>query len=244
MTSSTTAQTSAPGNAPISQSRRAAQARLAAPIAAVALAIIALLAFSGATEPTLADRLTLLFLGLVALVCAFSPARHFFNERRDAATFALAVSFFIIYSLARRAGPSEGWELNFAILPDDSFRISWAARAALLGAFLSVAMARYQMSSFARALLGAALLIGALSLGTFLFLSRFYTVGSTEILDPKPLADVLLQCVEYGAVGVLCAVVGADDRMRPLVMKILPFLLLALWAKHQFGAAPVEEDEE
>jgi hypothetical protein len=210
----------------------------------LSMVLLALLAFDPfkIIEPTPADKITLLFLGFTAAVLFWTPLRRNF-ESADAATFALAAAFFIIYGLARRAGPDEGWALRFSALPDDVFTISWAARIALAGALISAAMSRQRMSLFVRAALGACLIIGLFSLGIFLFLSRMYPVGATEVLDPTPLVHLLMQLIEYGAVAILCGVVGADLTARRIALKVLPLLLLALWARHQFAAAPIEEDE-
>ena len=40
---------------------------------------------------------------------------------------------FVVYSLARQAGPREGWAFHLTILPDDSFAIGYAAEQILLG---------------------------------------------------------------------------------------------------------------
>ncbi|HEX8550250.1 MAG TPA: hypothetical protein VF681_01715 [Abditibacteriaceae bacterium] len=215
-------------------------------IAAGTLLLLALLAFDplrvGDTASP-ADKITLLFLAICAAVCGWTPLRRHF-QNADAATFTLAAAWFIIYAVARRGGPSEGWALHFVALPDSSFPISYAARIAVIGALTAAAMNRRTLSSFTRAALGAFLVLGIFVLGTFLFLARFYQIGEVDApLNPVPLVHTLLQLIEYGAVATLCGVAAGDARVRDGLLKVLPALLLALWARHYF-AAPVEEADE
>lgn len=214
--------------------------------ATLALAFIVALAFSGAAEPSLADRLTLLVLGLSGALCFWTPLLRFFEERADAATFALTLAMFVVYGMARRAAPTAetGWVLQFPLLPDDTFAVSWAARVAVLGALISMPLWLRHMNGWTRAILGALAIIAALGLGSFAFLRGFYTVGATEVLNPKPLADTLLQIVEYGALALLCSAVCAQAPSRRRVLRLLPLVLLALWVRHQFFPAPPPPEDE
>ncbi|MDQ3813900.1 MAG: hypothetical protein M3347_08110, partial [Armatimonadota bacterium] len=150
---------------------------------------------------------------------------------------------FIVYGLARRAGPEEGWALTFSALPDDRFVISYAARCVLIGALLTAPAWLRNISGWTRALLIGLILIAALALFSFLFLYRHYPAGPTETLDPTPLPHLALQIVEYGSLALLCNVVGAHPPLRRLVLRLLPLALLTLWARHQFMAPPPVEEE-
>jgi hypothetical protein len=208
------------------------------------LAVVTVLAFSLASEPTPADRVTLLTLAVLGAVCFWTPLLRYFNERPDAATFALTAALFIVYGIARRAGPDEGWALRLAALPDDPFIISWAARVVVLGAILAAPLWWRQVSFWTRSLLTASAIVLAIGLGTFVFLRRYYPpVAETEIVNPKLLVDVVLQAVEYSALALLCNAVCLHPTARRWALRALPLVLLALWARHQF-APPVETEGE
>jgi len=213
-------------------------------LAAFALIAVFGLAFLNAAEPTLADRVTLLALGVIAAILFWTPlARHLENQQNVAA-FALTAAMFIVYGMARRVGPESGWALHFSALPGDEFVISYAARIVLLGALLSAPAWGRHLSGWARSLLLTTAVLALLAIGSFLLLRRFYEVGPTTTLDPTPLPNLGLQIVEYGALALLCDAATKHPWTRRLVLRVLPLALLALWARHQFMAAPpVEEDE-
>jgi len=212
-------------------------------IALAALAVIALLALNNVSQPSSADRATLLFLALAGAICLLTPLRRHF-ESADAATFALAAAFFIVYTLARNAGPDEGWTLNFRLLPDLPIVVSWAARVAVGGALLSL-IARPRFAGLTRALLAAMLLLAVVGAVMFNFLAYYYTVGTTGSakVNPEFLILPMLQIVEFGAVALLCNAVAADPVTRRLAMRALPLVLFCLWARHQFGPEYVEPEE-
>ena len=214
-------------------------------VAAFTLLLLALLAFDPFRVggiASVADKVSLLFLAVCAAVFFWTPLRRHF-QNADAATFAFAVAWFVIYGIAARGGPAEGFELRFAAL-ESSFPISYAARIAVVGALTAAALNRRALSAFARAALGAFLVLGVFVLGSFLLLARFYPVGETAQLNPRPLVHTLLQLIEYGAVATLCAVAAAETRVREVLFKLLPPLLLALWLRHHFAAPIAEDDEE
>ena len=227
-------------------------------VALAALAFIALLAFSGASRPELSDKIALLFLAITATVCIVTPLRAFFDSRADAATFALIAAFFVIYGIARHAGPEEGtsftllrwtkfkmhWpSLHLALLPESPIAIPWAAYISVIGALLVLVLARRAPSPPARALLAAVAVVGAIGIGIFRFLGSYYPVGATEVVNPEPLVYALMQIIEFGAVAILCSAVASHTTTRRLALRALPILLFTLWARHQFGPAPVEEDD-
>lgn len=212
-------------------------------IAALAIGLIMALAFTNAAQPSLADRVTLLSLGLAGAICFWTPLRRHFEERADAAAFALTLALFVVYAMARRAGPEHGWVLRFPLLPDDEFAVSWAARVAVVGALAATPGWIGNLNGWTRAVLAALLVVALLGLGSFTFLRGFYPVGTTEILDPKPLAVALMQVVEYGALALVCGAACAHDGTRRTLLRVLPLAILALWARHQFFPAPPPPEE-
>jgi uncharacterized membrane protein YqjE len=69
---------------------RAGSQQLAlASFAILALLALCFLALAPAVQPTLADRLTFLLLGLGAVLCFWTPLLRAFEEHSQAATFAV-----------------------------------------------------------------------------------------------------------------------------------------------------------
>lgn len=197
-----------------------------------------------APDASLPDRATLLFLAICAIGAQIPVVWNRIQNSQNGATWAFTSAFFVLFHLADRAGPREGFALPFSLAPDDGFVISYATRIAILGALLSLPLwaKKGGPQRFVVAGLG---LVGALGFGTFWFLSQFYEVGATETLDPTPLATLVLQMLGYGALALCCRAVATQNQTRNWMWRILPVILLAVWARHQFSpiAAPVEEDE-
>jgi hypothetical protein len=216
----------------------------AAPVSALALAAIFALAFSGGVAPTSADKVTLLFLGVLALAMWLPQTRvQTLLRRADASSFSLTAALFIVYGLAR-GGLQSSLTLHFSLL-EDRLPVSYAALLAVGGALLSAPSWWKFRSGWTNALLCALALISLFAAGSFWFLGRYLTVGETEELDPRPMIVTLIQVVEYAALSLCCAAVCAHEKSRVLALRALPFLLLLLWARHTFFAAPlpVEADE-
>lgn len=192
-------------------------------------------------DAMLAEKTVLLFLAAVFLV-ALVPALHRRLMERDAATFALLSAFFVLFHLAERAGPREGWSLQFAVLPDDQFPISYALRMVFVGALATFPL-WWKGGGPQRFILAALLLIGVIGAASFGLLARFYPVGPTETLDPTPLPTLFLQIVGYASVAALCRAVTASPATRALALRALPFVLLLILAKFQFLPAPVPVEE-
>lgn len=217
-------------------------------LAALPLLLIIALAFDGDVRATPADRAALLFLAVVAAIFFYSPARKYFEHRgaesHNAATFAMTAALFVIYNLARRAGPEEGASMKFAFLPDDEFVIPYAAMIVVIGTLATLPLGFKTIGGYTRSLLTGALILGLLALGSFRLLSGYYKIGVTETLDPTPLIHMLFQLVEYAALALLCSIATAHQKMRIWLLRAAPLVLLALWARHHFAAPPpVEEDE-
>jgi hypothetical protein len=74
-----------------------------------------------------------------------------------------------------------------------------------------------------------------------------FLVGVTEgtqFLIPTPLVTTLLQLVEYVALGILCSAATAHPAARRWILRLLPLVLLALWARHHWALPVVEEEDE
>lgn len=191
------------------------------------------------------EKLTLLFLAVCFLVALIPPFARRLIEDRDAATWALMVVGVILFHLAERAGPraGEGFGINWALTPDDPLAISYAMRAVVFGALLS-AGAWAAGGGPVRAFVAGVMGLGLIGTGMFWLLGRYYSVGVTETLDPTPLGTLLVQIIGYACV-VLCArAATATPALRSTLLKIVPFLLLVVWARHQFApiAAIVEAE--
>lgn len=218
--------------------------------AAIILLLLSGLAFAAGAKPSSADTLSLLFLGLVGSLSWVPSLRKKLVASRDAATFFLIFAAVLIFQLAERAGPADGWALRLPVLPDDVFVMSYATRLAVLGALIGLPTLWSRSgaetdgtSGPEKYLLAALVLVGALGAATFWYLSRFYAVGPTEILDPTPMATLILQVVGYGGLAITCRAAVQCEKMRAWIFQLLPLVLIALWARHTFVAAPVEVDE-
>jgi hypothetical protein len=221
-------------------------------VATIALGLLVALAF-GNVQPSPADKATLLFLAVSALLAGWTPlSSHFEDEtngvpRRgahNAATFFLAAALFVVYSMARNGGPEEGWSLRFAFLPDDVFVVPYSARIAVIGALIALPLGLKVLSAWTKAVWITLIILGSIALFSFRLLSGYYPVGVTETLDPTPLVQTWMQVIEYASLAFLCSSATAHPAARRWILRVLPLVLLALWARHQWGPAPqIEEDE-
>lgn len=214
--------------------------------ALLGVALLALFPDPRLLPPTalLPEKTALFCLAAAFLVALAPPLQRRLLANRDAATFALLAAFFVLFHLAERAGPREGFSLRLSLLPDDQFPLSYALRLTVLGAILSFP-AWWKSGGPQRFILAALLLMGTLGSGIFYFLARFYTVGPTETLDPTPLATLFLQILGYGALAALCRAVTASPATSRVLLRSMPLILALVWAKLHFFPAPlpVEEDE-
>ena len=219
--------------------------------ALLALAIVSALALF--PDPRLlkpdqmsSEKITLLFL-FVCFAVALAPAlQRRLTQDRDAATWALLVAGTILFHLADRAGPraGEGFGLHWALTPDDPLAISYAMRAVVGGALLSLP-AWIRGGAPDRALVGGLLLLSVLGVGAFWLLWRFYPVGITEKLDPTSLGTLAVQIVAYACLALCARAATLTQTTRGLLFKIVPVVLLIVWARHQFAPipAPIEADQ-
>jgi type IV secretory pathway VirB2 component (pilin) len=213
-------------------------------LALLTLVALCLLSLAPTVQPTLADRLTFLLLAITGAVCFWTRGSAFFEERADAATFAVTLAMFVVYGLARQALPDTGWTMNINLLPDTPQTLPVAGLVAIAGAVFTAPLWWRNRNGWTRALLAAIVVVAVLGTAMFWFLGRYYTVGETEVLDPTPLVRLLMQTVEFAALALVCSAACALTATRRILLRVLPVVLLALWARHQFFPAPIVEEAE
>ncbi len=222
-------------------------------LASACLGAIALLACAPSVQASAGDRAALLFLAFAAALWAYTPLNRQWNRAgeddagaRNAALVAVLAAASVLYPLARRFAtpvPEQGGlALRFAGL-EEGFPISYAAVLAVVGALVVLIPTWRAASGLSRAVALALSCVAFFAWFSFRLLAPFYPVGATEVLDPTPLAHVGMQVVEFGALAILCHASVAHPGARRWVLRLLPLVLLAVWARHQFGAPPAEDEE-
>lgn len=188
------------------------------------------------------DRATLWFLMVCALALQIPPLRKRLLGSLDGATWVLLCAFFVLFHIADRAGPVEGFALKLGFAPDDPVVVSWAARIVCIGALLSFPLWLKRGGVERFVLLGLGL-VGAFGLGMFWLLSHFYKVD-LDNLAPGPMVSLLVQIVSYAALALCCRAAVQNERVRALVLWALPFLLFVAAARHSFAPIPVPKSDE
>lgn len=207
----------------------------------MALVIICGLAFIPSTI-ALADKTALFAVGLAGAIFAWTPLIRQIQYSPQRSAFFLTAAMFLIYGIARTAGPNDGFSLQFAALPGDKFVVPYSAYIVVFTAILTGPYWWFHRFNSTYALLSGIVLVGVLSFFSFLLLKCFFPAGTTEILDPTPLPTLSMLLVEYGSVALLCHAVAARRQTRRLALRILPITMLVLAARHQFF--PAAEDGE
>ncbi len=220
---------------------------MASPLAILTLLGVAILALfpDAALLPAsarLAEKSALLFLAATFFIALVPALQKRIVARRDAATFLLLCAFFVLFQIADRAGPRQGFSLQFAALSGDLFSVSYALRLAVVGALVSFP-AWFRDGGPERFIFAALLLIGVLGLGSFWFLARFYKVGVTETLDPTFIPTLFLQVLGFGAIAALCRAATASPKWTRLIFCGMPFVLLLVWAKMQLVPLPAPAED-
>ncbi len=221
--------------------RNSTRETLFAQIAFVALVVVCGLAFIPSTI-ALADKTALFAVGFAGAIFVWTPLIRQIQCSPQRSAFFLTAAMFLIYGIARTAGPEEGFSLQFAALPGDKFVIPYSAYVVIFTAILTGPYWWFHRLNSTYALLGGIVLVGGLSFFSFFLLRRFFPAGTTEILDPTPLPSLSMLLVEYSCVALLCHAVAARRRTRRLALRVLPAMMLALAARHQFF--PATEDGE
>jgi len=217
---------------------------LPALLALLGVAVLALFPDAHALNSSLMapDRAALWFLFLSALVCQMPSVMRRLRESRDIALWALLCAMFVLFQIAQRAGPREGFSLHFGWAPDDPVVVAWATWLVVVGALLSLPLWIRRNGAERFVLLGLGL-VALFGFGMFRLLGKYYPLGATETLDPSPMASLVGQIVSYAALALCCRAAVEEERARLLVLRALPLLLFVVAARHQFAPihAPVQE---
>jgi phosphoglycerol transferase MdoB-like AlkP superfamily enzyme len=220
-------------------------------IAALGLLVVVLLAFLPGSRPVPADRLTVLFLAICALVCFWTPLRQHFETERNAATYALMAAMFVIYGIARQAPPEDHLALTivdnkvgfkFSADPEGLLQyISFAARVVILCAIVTTPLLWRHLAEWTKALLLTIALLAVLAAASYFFLASRYPVGVTEVLDPTPGVQFAVQLIEYGALALLCNFATVHPTVRRVALRVLGPALIVMFVRYQAMPAPKAE---
>ena len=223
-----------------SRSDRTPQEAIVASFALCILLLICVLAcFTPSAKVVLADKITFLFLAVV-FTLFWSPLLKVLEAQSGGGCFMLTAAMFVVYSMARRVVPENGWSMRFAGMPDDDYIFPSSAYLVVVSAmFTSPFWWRYR-NNWTRALLSGIAIVAALAGFSFWLLSRYYPVGTALKLDPSALPNLFLMLIEYSCLALLCRAVGAYSPTRRFALRVLPLLLLALWSRFHF--IPTEGD--
>ena len=189
------------------------------------------------------DRATLWFLLLCYLIAQVPPLFARLRASRDASTWALVCAFFLLFHLADRAGPRDGWSLTLPFAPDDPLAISYATRIIVLGALASFPM-WLRRGGPEKAILVALGIVGVFGLGMFFFLGNYFPIGADKTLAPLPMATLISQILSYGALAICCRAVTENERVRTLLLRAVPVTLLIVAMRHQFMPIPAPPEDE
>lgn len=202
--------------------------------AAGALWLVGVLALLPDVSGDVSVPFTLLTLALTALIICWTPVFEKLQENPDAATFCVTAAMFIIYGLARRFDGGFDLTVHSGIFAGDEYSLSPAAILVFAGAVLSAPSWLGRFHGWAKAVIAALLALAVLGFGGFWFLSRYYTAGPTEILDPTPLLPLVMNLLEFFFLALVCVAACAGVQTRKVLLRSLPILLILLWGRHAF----------
>ncbi len=214
--------------------------------ALLGIAILALFPDPRLLPPTalLPEKTALLFLAALFVVALVPSLHRKLSENRDAATFAFLCAFSCCFTSPNALARAKAFRCGSRCCPKTNFRFPTRFDSRFWARFCR--FRRGGKAAGQRRFIVAALgLIGALGVGSFWFLARFYAVGPTETLDPTPLATLFLQILGYGALAALCRAATNSPATTRVLLRLMPLLLALVWAKLHFFPAPLpaEEDE-
>ncbi len=189
------------------------------------------------------DRAALWFLLVCALVLQIPALWKRLVQSRDGATWVLLCAAFVLFQIAERAGPREGFALTFGFDLEKPPVVSWATGAVVLGALCSLPM-WIKKGGVERFVWAGLALVGVFGWGMFRLLSEYFKVGETETLAPLPMATLLLQIASYGALALCCRAAVESERMRASILRALPIVLLLVAARHTFAPIPAPKTDE
>lgn len=214
---------------------------LFAQVALLALTVVCALAFIP-SNVALADKTALFAVGFAGALFCWTPLARQVKYSPQRTAFILTATMFLVYGVARLAGPNEGFALQFAALAGDKFVVPYSAYVVVFAAIVTGPYWWFHCLNWTRCLLIGIGLVAVLSYLSFFLLQRHYPWGVTEILDPTPLPLLSMQLIEYASVALLCHAVAIQRQTRRLALLALPAVLLLLAARHQFFVA--SEDGE
>ena len=189
------------------------------------------------------DRVTLWFLVLCSLAICAPPLFARLKASRDASTWALLCAFFVLFHIADRAGPRDGWSVTLPFAPDDPVAISYATRLIVVGALVSFP-AWLRRGGPEKAVVVALALAGVFGVGMMWFLGHYFPIGADKIIQPRPLAPLIPQVVAYGALALCCRAATEDERVRGFALSALFPLLLIVALRHQIAPIPAPLEDE
>lgn len=198
--------------------------------AVATLWILSLLAFLPEVSGDASITLTFFCISLMAILACWTPLSWKLQKHQDVATFCVTLCMFLIYGLARRSE----WGITLQLSEGMEYTVSPAAILVLIGAGLSAPIWIRQLRGWANAVIIALLTLGVLGFGSFWFLSQYYTVGPTEILDPTPLLPFAMNLIEFLLLGLVCFGSCAHEKPRKVLLTTLPIFLVLLWGRHAF----------
>jgi hypothetical protein len=199
-----------------------------------ALWLVGLLALLPDVSGDFSVPLTLFVLLLASIIVCWTPVCDKLREHSDVATFCVTAVMFIVYGLARRFDGGASLTVHSGIFAGDEYTISPAAILVFIGAVLSAPAWIRQFRGWASAVIFALLALAILGFGSFWFLSQYYTIGPTEILDPTPLLPLVMNLLEFFFLTLVCVGACAADNTRKVLLKSLPIMLFLLWGRHAF----------
>ncbi|MEO6908530.1 MAG: hypothetical protein ABI210_11630 [Abditibacteriaceae bacterium] len=199
-----------------------------------ALWVVGLLALLPDTSGDLSIPLTFFVLLLASIIVCWTPVYDKLREHPDVATFCVTAVMFIVYGVARRFDGGLSLTVHSGIFVGDEYAISPAAILVFIGAVLSAPIWIRQFRGWANAMIVALLALTVLGFGSFWFLSQYYTVGLTDILDPTPLLPLAMNLLEFFFLTLVCVAACAADNTRKVLFKSLPIMLILLWGRHAF----------
>ena len=199
-----------------------------------ALWLVGLLALLPDASGDFSIPLTFFVLLLASIIVCWTPICDKLQEHPDVAIFCISAVMFIVYGVARRFDGGLSLTVHSGIFEGDTYAISPAAIVVFIGAALSAPSWMRQFRGWAIAVIIALLTLAAFGLGSFLFLSRYYTVGATDLLDPTPLLPLAMNGMEFFFLTLVCVGACAANNTRKVLLRSLPIMLLLLCGRHAF----------
>ena len=193
-------------------------------------------------DKMLGDKLALLFLLVVFALANIPKLRAKATENRDAVTFGAFCAWAILFHLAQRMGPLEGASLGFPFAPDEKIVVPFATFLAIFGALAGAPIWWKNGGAFERFFVAGSAFLGVFAWAFLLWMGNYYAIGFDKTLDPSPVAALLLGLISYASLALCVRAATATEALRGAMLRIVPAILLVVWARHQF--LPIEMPNE